>query len=124
MATKAKLTVAILKRKYPHPRRACESTGADLEDDYCVAGALCMEAEVGQHFPEDDQIVAALYNLTTGRVSCYTMSDKQHEQFHTKIGQMIAANDAGDFKMAWACLRVLLQWKPDNDILNEREARR
>jgi hypothetical protein len=105
-----------LRQKYPLPRRACEATGAELPDDYCVGGALCIETNEGHHFPTDDSIATAITRYTEGRVSCYLMTDALHEKYHKTISLMQRANDQGSFQAAWMLMDRLLNWKCDKEF--------
>lgn len=113
---KSKVTVTKLRRKYPHPRRACDALSGYAEGEYCVAGSVCLEFSPGQNFPSNDQVAEAITKATGGQVTCYEMSNRQHEDFHAVIAKMTAANDAGDFETAWTCLDALLKWECDGSM--------
>lgn len=108
---KRKITLTALRKKYPHPRRACEATGADLEDDYCVGGSLCMELCLPlHHFPVGNELIKAIEMATNHEVDCSAMTDAEYDQFMMKLRAVTEFNDEGNFKMVWKALGQLLRW--------------
>jgi hypothetical protein len=106
-----KLTAVGLRRKYRHARRASSATGADLEEEYCVGGALCIEVEgeKGMRFPDFEHLKQAVLKANP-RIDNYAMKDPEYNAFRSKITEVAARNDVGDFDGAWRCLEELLNW--------------
>lgn len=101
-----------LKKKYKHPRRACDATGADVPWEYCVGGALCMEvmnSKEAMHFPDQELLQRAVL-LAAPQIDRNLMSDQEFAAFTSKLSEVEARNDIGDFDGAWRALEELLNW--------------
>jgi hypothetical protein len=100
-----------LKKKYKHPRRACDATGADVPWEYCVGGALCMEVmgEKAMHFPDYPRLQEAVLRAAP-QIDRNLMSDSEYAAFHSKLNEVEDRNDVGDFDGAWRVLEELLNW--------------
>lgn len=100
-----------MKKKYKHPRRACDATGADVPWEYCVGGALCMEVmgEKGMHFPDFPRLQEAVCKAAP-QIDRNLMNDAEYAAFSSKLSEVEACNDIGDFDGAWRALEELLGW--------------
>ena len=103
-----KIGITKLKRKYPHPRRGIGS----CDDDYCVGGSLCIETGIGVRFPRWEQLRDAV-EIASG-INKYVLSDDDAETFRSRCMDVIRLNDSGLFNEAWAALKWLLRWKPQD----------
>lgn len=121
-----------LKKKYKHPRRACDATGASVPWEYCVGGALCIEVmgEKAMHFPDHSRMQDAVLKAAP-QIDRNLMSDSEYALFTSKIEEVEARNDIGDFDGAWRVLEELLNWPATSfadfeareDMRSNREAK-
>ena len=107
-----KVTLAAIRRKYPHPRASHKSNS--LPESYCVGGALCKFVGIASRdsecFPSNESIREAWAKAM--KIDWYTLRDKDRNEVRGIIGMLIGSNDAGRFKAAWMRLGKLLSWKP------------
>ena len=101
-----RISVTKLKKKYRHPVRAIQSRGFD----YCVGGALCHEVGMDHDFPNEQQLKDAILKANPD-ISWYELSDTQIDEIYYKVKGITAANDVGDFDLAWKLLGDLLNLK-------------
>lgn len=106
-----RLTIAELRKKYPHPKRNTDPSVGAI-DCYCVAGALCFEMDhEAKLFPDAYELKKAVQQATQLEVYPPAMPDKEYERFMSTCEKVIALNDIGKFEQAWRALEKLLTWK-------------
>jgi hypothetical protein len=121
-----KLTAIKLKRKYPRPHRACDAKGGDVEGDYCVGGALCIEVggEKAMHYPDSERLLEAVRKANP-RIYTPWMNDAEYNALRSRLTEVEARNDIGDFDGAWRALEELLNWPETpmpEDLANDNHA--
>ena len=102
------ISVAKLRRKYPHPVRGLRGqfTG------YCVAGALCTEVGMKDcEFPNQVQLRDAIFKVLP--LEWYELADAKADQVWSEIAKVIALNDIGEFDKAWQTLDKLLHLRTE-----------
>src|SRR5260221_3503193 len=120
-----RITAIKLRNKYRHPRRACDAKGGDTSEDYCVGGALCIEVggQKAMHFPDYERLLEAVRKANP-RIYTPWMNDKEYAGFRSKLTEVEARNDIGDFNGAWRAIEELLNWpeppKPSDPAGSER----
>ena len=101
---KEKITLAKLKKKYPHPVPAYRADGVCRKRGYCVGGALCRYVGVKSSFPSVYEMMDAIKISNPIIEACRCLEQK--------LSSIAADNDAGRFRMAWSEMGKLLRWKP------------
>jgi hypothetical protein len=110
--TASKRILAVnLRKKYPNPHRACDAKGGDVEGDYCVGGALCIEVggPTAMHYPDYKRLLQAVIKANPN-ITTPWMDDAEYNAFRSKLIEVEARNDIGDFAGAWRALEELLNW--------------
>lgn len=101
-----RISMTSLRRKYPHPVRAKHSKNSD----YCVAGALCREIGINMNgFPSQLRLCHAILIANPRIGDWYTLTEKQRVEIYNLAGDVIGANDKGNFNLSWKLLAKLLQ---------------
>jgi len=111
-----KITIAALRKKYPHPRRSINP----CYGDYCVGGALCQEAGIDRNFPDSEFIRDALLKVSP-EINWHELSDDHREHIRDLLTETIGANDAGNFRLAWKLLGRALRWEKPKAGAAEQE---
>jgi hypothetical protein len=108
-----RVSVTMLRKKYPHPVRALQASGYS-DEEYCVGGAFCKEMGIdrkGCNFPTANEIRAAVEKANPN-LEHYLMRELDADRFDSLVDKLVACNDIGNFKEAWLVLGTLLRWKP------------
>ena len=96
--TRKRLSVTAIRAKYPNPVTASPGRDSDV-DAYCVGGAFCRFTGCVLAFPLPYHLAFELERHARVDLS-------RAEQY---AGDIIRANDDGDFERAWMLLDEVLQ---------------
>jgi len=65
--------------------------------------------EKGMHFPDFERLLQAV-RVANPRIENGWMDGKEYNVFRSKLTEVEARNDVGDFDGAWRALEELLNW--------------